>query len=112
MTKLKEPVLMQCQEAAFNQDTFVQSEFKNLQKKFKLKVCIETGTCLGYTSAFLSTFFKEVRTIEIMDKYLNIAKVNRLNALKNVKCTLGSSAELGIGIFNGSGFSFTETVKF
>ena len=26
--------------------------------------------------------------------------------------SLGSSAELGIGIFNGSGFSFTETVKF
>ena len=26
--------------------------------------------------------------------------------------TLGSSAELGIGIFNGTGFSFTETVKF
>jgi hypothetical protein len=26
--------------------------------------------------------------------------------------SLGSNAELGIGIFNGSGFSFTETVKF
>jgi len=26
--------------------------------------------------------------------------------------SLGSSAELGIGIFNGSGFSFSETVKF
>ena len=26
--------------------------------------------------------------------------------------SLGSSAELGIGIFNGTGFSFTETVKF
>ena len=26
--------------------------------------------------------------------------------------SLGSSAELGIGVFNGSGFSFTETVKF
>ena len=26
--------------------------------------------------------------------------------------SLGSSAELGIGVFNGTGFSFTETVKF
>ena len=26
--------------------------------------------------------------------------------------SLGSSAELGIGIFNGTGFSFSETVKF
>ena len=26
--------------------------------------------------------------------------------------SLGTSAELGIGIFNGSGFSFSETVKF
>jgi hypothetical protein len=26
--------------------------------------------------------------------------------------TLGSSVELALGIFNGTGFSFTETVKF
>ncbi len=93
MTKLDEPTLMGFQDGAFNKDTFVQTEFKKLQKEFGLKICIETGTCLGYTSAFLSTIFKEVRTVEIMEKYLNIAKVNRLNALKNVKCTLGSSAD-------------------
>jgi len=26
--------------------------------------------------------------------------------------SLGSSTDLGIGIFNGTGFSFSETVKF
>jgi hypothetical protein len=101
--KLEEPILMGFQDGAFNKDTFVQAEFKKLQKDFKLKVAIETGTCLGYTSAFLSTFFKEVRTIEIVDKYLNIAQVNRLNALKNVKCTLGSSADLMPKLLEGCG---------
>lgn len=34
------------------------------------------------------------------------------SAVTSSGISLGSSAELGIGIFNGSGFSFTETVKF
>ena len=34
------------------------------------------------------------------------------SAVTSAGISLGSSAELGIGIFNGSGFSFTETVKF
>ena len=34
------------------------------------------------------------------------------SAVTSSGITLGSSAELGIGIFNGAGFSFTETVKF
>ena len=33
-------------------------------------------------------------------------------AVTSAGISLGSSAELGVGIFNGSGFSFTETVKF
>jgi hypothetical protein len=103
MTKLAEPTLMGFQEGAFNQDTFVQAEFKKLQNEFKLKIAIETGTCLGYTSEFLSTFFKEVRTIEIMEDYLKIAKANRLDALKNVKCTLGSSSDKMDELLKGCG---------
>jgi len=34
------------------------------------------------------------------------------SAVTSSGISLGSSAELGIGVFNGSGFSFTETVKF
>lgn len=101
MTKLKEPLLMQEQEGPFNKDTFVQAEFKKLQKEFNLDICIETGTCLGYTSAFLSTFFDEVRTIEISDKFLSIAKANRLNDLSNVKCHLGSSSDLMSKVLEG-----------
>ena len=103
MTKLAEPVLMHEQEGAFNKDTFVQKEFKKLQKKFNLKVAIETGTCLGYTSEFLASFFKEVRTIEINDEFLSIAKTNRLNVLKNVKCILGSSVDLMPKLLDGCG---------
>jgi len=101
--KLEEPILMAEQDGAFNKDTFVQEEFKKLQKKFKLKICIETGTCYGYTSAFLSTFFKEVRTVEINEKFLTIAKTNRLDALKNVKCYFGSSADLMEEMLEGCG---------
>lgn len=101
--KLEEPTLMFKQQGAFNMDTFVQAEFKKLQKEFGLNVCIETGTCLGYTSAFLSTLFKEVRTVEISDKFLNIAKTNRLNALPNVKCNLGSSSDLMPKLLEGCG---------
>tara|TARA_R110002072_G_scaffold6299_2_gene37366 strand:- start:1507 stop:2418 length:912 start_codon:yes stop_codon:yes gene_type:complete len=34
------------------------------------------------------------------------------SAVTSSGISLGSSADLGIGIFNGAGFSFTETVKF
>mgnify|MGYP001291396747 FL=1 len=34
------------------------------------------------------------------------------SAVTSTGISLGSSADLGIGIFNGSGFSFSETVKF
>jgi len=103
MKKLKEPTLMMNQQGAFNQDNFIQAEFKNLQKEFGLTMAIETGTCLGYTSAFLSTFFKEVRTVEISNDFLEIAKHNRLKPLKNVKCFLGSSSELMPKLLEGCG---------
>lgn len=103
MTKLAEPTLMAFQNGPFNQDTFIQKEFKNLQKKFKLNICIETGTCLGYTTAYLASLFKEVRTVEINEDFLKIAQINRLNKLLNVKCNLGSSAELMPQLLAGCG---------
>ena len=103
MSKLEEPILMANQQGALNQDTYAQAEFKKLQKEFNLNVAIETGTCLGYTTEFLSKFYKEVRTVEISEKFLQIAQVNRLNACKNVKCHLGSSSALMSKLLEGCG---------
>ena len=92
--KQPEPLLMAFQNAPLNSDVHAQTEFKNLQKKHNLKVAIETGTCLGYTTAFLATFYKEVRTVEISQEYLAIARANRLNEHSNIQTNLGSSSEL------------------
>lgn len=94
MTKLKEPLLMAFQNAPLNSDIYAQTEFKNLQKKHNLKVAIETGTCLGYTTAFLASFYDKVKTVEISPDYLKIAKENRLNEYPNIETNLGSSSEL------------------
>ena len=66
---MNEPLLMQNQEGALNQDTFAQQEFINLKNKFGLKYAIETGTCLGYTTDFLCDNYKKVHTIEISEKF-------------------------------------------
>lgn len=103
MNKLPEPILMQHQNGALNCDTFAQEEFKKLQKEFNLKIAIETGTCYGYTTALLATIYQEVRTIEISDKFLEIAKHNRLNELANVKTYLGSSPSRMKEVLSGCG---------
>ena len=90
---MEEPLLMQYQEGALNCDTFAQSEFLRLKKEFKLKYAIETGTCLGYTTAFLCQHYEVVKTIEVNAKFLNIAKVNRLNQFDNCKMFFGDSSK-------------------
>ena len=101
--KIEEPILMQHQNAPLNDDYFAQTEFKYLQREFKLNVAIETGTCYGYTTEFLASFYSEVRTVEISDKFLNIAKNNRLNNCKNVITNLGSSDKLMKQMLEGCG---------
>lgn len=103
MTKLKEPLLMAFQNAPLNSDVYAQIEFKTLQQKHNLKIAIETGTCLGYTTAFLANFYKEVRTVEVNPEYLEIAKTNRLNDFNNVKTNLGSSSNLMPNLLAGCG---------
>lgn len=90
---MNEPLLMQNQEGALNQDTFAQQEFINLKNKFGLKYAIETGTCLGYTTDFLCDNYEKVHTIEINENYLNFALKNRLNKRDNVLVYIGSSAD-------------------
>ncbi len=88
---IEEPVLMQNQQGALNQDTFAQKEFIRLKDAFNLKNCIETGTCLGYTTAFLAEHYENVHTIEINSSYLHVADINRIGALENVTTHLGDS---------------------
>lgn len=90
---MNEPLLMQNQEGALNQDTFAQQEFINLKNKFGLKYAIETGTCLGYTTDFLADHYETVSTVEINENYLNFALTNRLNKRDNVIVYIGSSAD-------------------
>src|SRR3972149_10440332 len=101
MDKLEEPKLMAHQSGALNCDIFAQKEFMRLQKEFNLKIAIETGTCLVYTTAFLATFFDEVRTVESSESYRNIARHNRLVNLPNVITYLGSSIDLMKKLLNG-----------
>ena len=97
---MKEPLLMQNQEGALNQDTFAQKEFINLKNKFGLKYAIETGTCLGYTTDFLCEHYEKVHTIEINEKYINFAYSNRLSKRDNVLVYIGSSANELIDMIN------------
>lgn len=55
------------------------------------KVCVETGTNLGYSTTIMKNIFDEVYTIEIME---NLHK-KALETFKdsNVKCILGDSGE-------------------
>lgn len=91
---IKEPILMAFQTEALNADVIAQQEFINLQQKHHLTTAIETGTCLGYTTAFLAKFYQVVKTVEINENYLSIAKQNRLDAYLNIETNLGSSADL------------------
>lgn len=67
------PNLMPFQLEPFNGDTFIQEEFLNLKKKYNLSVAVETGTCLGSTSIFLSKHFDKVFTVEVNPSYREIA---------------------------------------
>ena len=96
----QEPLLMQNQQGALNQDTFAQNEFLRFKEDFGLKYAVETGTCLGYTTDFLCEHYEKVHTIEINEKYLDIALQNRLNNRKNVVVYIGSSENQLINMIN------------
>lgn len=85
-----EPVLMPFQDQPFNGDTTITREFLALKKKFDIKVAIETGTCLGYTTLWLAENFDKVKSIEYNADYLAIAQ-NRLKDMYNVELIHGKS---------------------
>jgi len=91
---IQEPLLMQNQNGALNEDIYAQKEFFFLREENNLKYAIETGTCLGYTTEYLSQMYDLVHTIEIAPNFKKIAYENRLKNLDNVKMYEGSSSTL------------------
>jgi hypothetical protein len=83
--------LMPHQYEPFNGDHYVQAEFLKLRDQFKIKTAVETGTCLGSTTLWLSEHFKNVFTSEISEEYLRFA-LNRFEGKNNIRAFLGDSA--------------------
>ena len=75
----------------FNGDTFIADEFLKLKEQFNLECAVETGTCHGETTNWLSKNFDKVYTIEINPKYLEIAKSNCLDS-NNIEFYSGDSS--------------------
>ncbi len=98
---IAEPLLMQNQQGALNQDTFAQNEFIRLKNEFELTHAVETGTCLGYTTEFLSQHYEQVRTIEINEHFLHVAVENRLKRCPNVVPFKGDSSNLLFMVLHG-----------
>jgi len=88
----KEPVLMPYQDLPFNGDTLIERQVQELQKQFKIKTAIETGTCLGSTTLFLANEFKRVYTIEISEQYAGFAR-RKFNEISNIELFIGNSPE-------------------
>jgi hypothetical protein len=63
----------------------------SLQKKYNLKVFVETGTLVGDTAIWAATRFKEVFTIECADVYYKIS-LEKLSKYPNVKVIHGDSS--------------------
>lgn len=97
---IQEPILMQNQNGALNEDVIAQKEFLFVKDKYNLKYAVETGTCLGYTTQFLSENYDIVHTIEIAPNFKEIAFENRLKNLQNVKMYEGSSSNMLINMIN------------
>lgn len=91
---LTEPTLMQNQSGALNEDVYAQTDFMILKSQYSLNTAIETGTCLGYTTAFLASFYDTVKTVEYNPKYAKIAYENRLKNHSNVQMFIGNSVDM------------------
>lgn len=87
------PNLMPFQDQPFNGDTFIQEEFLKLKHRYELTTAVETGTCLGSTTLFLSNNFEKVYTVEVNEAYLSIAQ-QKFISHKNIEVFKGDSATI------------------
>lgn len=87
------PKLMPFQDQPFNGDHHACEWVVDIQKRFGIRNCIETGTCFGSTTQFFAQIFEKVRTIEINKKFQYIAK-ERLFKSENIDFITGDSSEI------------------
>lgn len=90
---MNEPLLMPFQTAPFNGDGFIEQEFISLRDRFGLTTAVETGTCLGYTTLWLSRNFEKVYTIELNKEYVEIARAKFLQ-YPNITSIHGNSGDV------------------
>jgi|SRR5882672_457910 len=90
---MNQPNLMPFQDHPFNGDRFIAAEFLILKHQFELTTAVETGTCLGSTTLFLSNNFEKVYTVDIDESYLSIAR-QKFISYKNIEVFKGDSATI------------------
>jgi hypothetical protein len=71
-------------------DSVKQKIVSDYQKKYKTDVFIETGTYLGYMDYAQRNNFKEIHTIELMEKYY-LSAVEKFKKYKHIHCYQGDS---------------------
>lgn len=102
---MTEPLLMPYQALPFNGDTEICAEFLRLRDKYNIENAVETGTCVGGTTVWLSAEFNFVYSIEVNREYQKFA-IQRLIATgrRNWDVKLGKSEDkLGPILKNLSG---------
>lgn len=70
--------LMPFQDYPFNGDGYAAAEVLRLKEKHGLRTAIETGTCYGSTTLWMSDNFDGVRTCDVNDDWMNIAKFRNM----------------------------------
>ena len=78
------PNLMPNQAQPWNGDWHLAKEVLRLKEAHGLKTALETGTCLGSTAMWLAEHFEHVRTCDIHEGYLAIARA-RMCDISNVE---------------------------
>ena len=79
----------------FNGDSFICEQFLLLKERFNIDTVVETGTCYGSTTLWLSKHFDRVFTIENNMEYLSVAQKRlREEGCTNVKTEFGDSGEV------------------
>lgn len=116
------------QAAVTDLSTYFNSNLVEVKSALALTDSNQTVTATGATSVYQRVTSDGAHTLKIaitnlvVGQYVIIDKTTSANsvtldwtngsAVTSNGITLGSSVELALGIFNGTGFSFTETVKF
>ena len=116
------------QAAVTDLSTYFNSNLVEVKSALALTDSAQTVTATGATSVYQRVTSDGAHTLKIaitnlvVGQYVIIDKTTSANsvtldwtnggAVTSNGITLGSSVDFAIGIYNGTGFSFTETVKF